>query len=330
VQEGSGLGKKCEGLLLPVDPIVPCQGHAGIGLVSKRNAMTVEAQACRELQVVQTRNSIIEHCYNTLWKEKSFSRVFCLELSSLVPDLPQNGKRKSSTAASKVLREDPRFKFCTNQRGASCVYLSSVEYAGFEYSHEPLSNFHRSDDPSVIGLRWIDHVDEEPLEMWPTLPVRNVMDSSSLDANFQSISVSASADSCLRSLHDGSSADAHLSALQTTSVSSLVPIYQNDPSIVSEEPERKMPTLSSSAPTRKSLFAPPIFSYQMDSISHSHCERPCVSMQASKREVQPAASPHRIGNVQQDSSRLILYRPPQARVFDATAPCRKFEVDLAS
>ncbi len=297
--------------------------------------MTVEAQACKELQVVQTRNSIIEHCYNTLWKEKSFSRVFCLELSSLVPDLPQNGKCKSSTAASKVLREDPRFKFCTNQRGASCVYLSSVDYTGFEYSHEPLSNFHRSDDPSIIGLRCIDHVDEGPLEMWPTLPVRNVMDSSSLDAKVQSISVSASTDACLRSLHDGTPAHAHLSAFQTTPVSSNVPIYQNDPSIVSEEPERKIPTLSSSAPSRKGLFAPPIFSYQLDTISHFHCDKPCVSMQSSKCELQAArggetVSPHRIGNFQQDSSRLILYRPPQARVFDATAPRRNFEVDLAS
>ena len=259
--------------------------------------MTVEAQASRELEVVRIRNSIIEHCYNTLWKEKSFSRVFCLELSSLIPDLPQNGKCKSSTAASKVLREDPRFQFCTNQRGASSVYLSSLEYAGFECSHERLSNFHRSEDPSIIGQRWNDHVEEEPVEMWPTLPVRNFMDSSSFDAKVQSISVSASTDSCLRSLHDGTSVDAHLSAFQTTSVSSHVPIYQNDPSIVSEEPERKIPTLLSSAPSRKSLFAPPIFSYQLDTISHYHCDKPCVSMQLSKCELQAArggetVSPH--------------------------------------
>ncbi len=289
MQEGSGIGKKCEGLLLPVDPIVPCGGHAGIGLVSKRNLMTVEAQASRELKVVQTRNSLVEHCYNTMWKEKNFSRVFCMELSLLVPDLPSLGKVQlgvaqpcKSSVAFKVLKKDPRFQFCTNQRGASCVYLSSMDYAGFECSREPMSSFHCCDHPATRSHRWIDHVDEEPLEMWPTLPVRKITDASSLDAKVQSINVSASTEPCARSCHDVTALDVHLNVLQTTSVPLHVLTYQNDPGIPFEELERKISTSASSATSRKSLFAPPFFSYQLYNISHVHCEKACVSMELSK------------------------------------------------
>ena len=320
LQEGSGLGKKSEGLLMPVDPVVPPEGHAGIGVVSKRSLVTVEEKASKELEAVQSRNSFIEHCYNILWKEKCFSRVFCMELSLLGPDLPKIHKSKSTTA-SKVLEKDPRFQFCTNQRGVSCIYLASMEYAGFDPNHEPLDNG-RSGDQPVIGYpssvldtrgsagggsalvsphsdtssaskpvhRWSDDFDDEPSEMWPALPPAR---------SFPSASALESTD--------------HKPA------SSQLPASQNGSS-VPQVPATKDPKPASSAAglSRTSAFAPPKFAYVGDE-KNSFFQRdaPSVVVDSSKCEYgaahgdEPDAILHQNG----DSPRagLGLYRPPQVR-----------------
>ena len=318
-----------EGLRMPVDPVVPPEGHAGIGVVSKRSLVTVEEKASKELEAVQSRNSFIEHCYNVLWTEKCFSRVFCMELSQLGPDLPKIHKSKSTTA-SKVLEKDPRFQLCTNQRGVSCVYLASMEYAGFDPHHEPLDNGRSRDQPAIryqppaldvrgsagggavhVGPhsdsslsskpapvhRWSDDFDDEPLEMWPAL------------APARSVAVAAAPDTSDRKPG-----------------STQMPTCQNGSSVPQEAaPKHPLPAVSPAVGRKsKSAFAPPNFAYFADE-KNSHFQRnpvsaPIVAVDAVKCESgsasggQPDASLHqKNGDAPENRAVLGLYRPPQVR-----------------
>jgi hypothetical protein len=316
LQEGSGLGKHSEGLLQPVDPVIPCEGHAGIGLFSKRTSMTVEENASKELDALQSRNSFIEHCYNTLWKEKCFSRMFCMEFSNFCPDVTKHQKSKCSSAF-KNLQNDPRFQLFKNQRGVACIFLASMEYAGLEKNHEAsnIGSFRDSHGLSfatsldVIGHvdllpivhsisssalspahRWIENCEFEPQEMWPALPpARSSTVSSILDAQILSPPV----------------------------VTAQAAVHQGCPCFSPQETSFKVQLPPSSAACKKSAFAPPNFSYNFDNkSSHYQHGNPDVIMQSFKGESESVHGDHAVlllGNSPRESAGSAPYRPPQIR-----------------
>ena len=356
LQEGSGLGKNSEGLLVPVDPVVPSEGHAGVGVVSKRNLMTVEGKASKELEAVQSRNSFIENCYNALWEEKCFSRVFCMELSLLAPHFAQQHNSKSSTA-SKVLEKDRRFHFCTNQRGVPCVYLSSMEYAGFEPTHQLLDGggpaqsfaisvrppavdhgessslgaigFHSNAAASKLMHRWAHGADDEPQEMWPALaPVRGIA-ASAVGAQTQAGTDAAIEGSCcINSRNDA--LDIKLNDPQILSCSMRLQNSHDSSSEPSQHLRLKDPAPSS----RKSAFAPPNFTYQLD-FKSSKSQRDDHSAPANAsdcgaetaRAGQSRASPRQHVDARRDSAGVGLYRPPQVRADIALPSRHNFELE---
>jgi hypothetical protein len=361
LQEGNGLGKNSEGLLQPVDPVIPCEGHAGIGVVCKQNLMTVEEKASKELDAVLSRNSFVEHCYNQLWKEKCFSRVDCLELPVLVPDVPTKIP-KASKSASKVLQKDSRFQFCTNQRGIACIYLASTQYAGFERNHDSVVT-HGCDDRSAfisfqgrafeVGTpadsvpvihsntvsaskpahRWIDDRGIEPQEMWPALqPPRLSSSTPQTNIPTRPDTTAAELHSCYG--HAEPSADTNRSSLDTKFVTTQALARENGS--ITHHQQVAFQIHKPPASAKRSAFAPPNFSYHFDDSSslssNFQLEDSIVVMQSSKRESEAIngsksdESFQPAADVSRARAGSIPYRPPQARGA-STPPGHLFEVE---
>jgi hypothetical protein len=276
--------------------------------------MTVEEKASKELDAVLSRNSFVEHCYNQLWKAKCFSRVDCLDLSMFSPDLSKVSKSQRKSA-SKVLQKDSRFQFCTNHRGIACIYLASMEYAGFERDHDSVVTDCCDDRSSFISFqgpafevgssaksmfvshsntssaskpahRLIDDRDIEPQDMWPALlPVRPCLFSSTPhEKDPTRTDTAAEPHSCHG--HAETSADVNRNSLKTKCVTTQALAHQNGSRIPHQEAAVQIHKLSASA--RKSAFAPPNFSYHFDDKSSMssdfQLEESAVMMKSSKCE----------------------------------------------